>query len=94
MNDDLDYDVGQKLGRLEAAVAALAQSLKDHMDREEKERVEFMARFRPIEEGMIVRRGVVNLIKMTAAVVGFLVMFKWQEAKNMVQVVVNTFTRT
>lgn len=90
MSDDFDYDVGQKLGRLEAAVAALAQSLKEHMEREEKERVEFMARFKPIEEGMIVRRGVLNFIKMSAAVAGFLVAFKWQEAKALIQVVLNT----
>lgn len=89
MSDDFDYDVGQKLGRLEAAVEALAQSLKEHMEREEKERVEFMARFKPIEEGMIVRRGVLNFIKMSAAVVGFLVAFKWQEAKALIQVVLN-----
>lgn len=86
MGDGFDYSLGQKIGRLEEAVAGLAKQLQDHMDREEKERQAFMERLKPIEEAMVVRKGVMGLIKMGAAIVAFAMMFKWQDVKNVLNV--------
>lgn len=86
MSDMFDYSLGQKIGRLEEAVAGLAKQLQDHMEKEEEERKEFMARFAPIEEAMIVRKGVIGLVKMIAAAVAFAAMFKWQDVKSVINV--------
>ena len=89
MAENNEFDVGRELGKLNALVEKLSQDLKDHMDKEDAEREAIHARLKPIEEGIIVRRGIFNFLRLVIASIGFLLALKFDAFKHSYQLLID-----